>query len=270
MATEHTQRQYDSPGQFQTRTQNVDSCDCPIHAGGGHGPFTAPLGLGFADDIGIRPLSKPTAEAIYQSHHSYMDGELHPACLSHHGLTYQGALTGAITYRFPLCSKKRLYLDAHGQPVLDPDCRDPDTIADLPDGVRQRARELAQFRPGNQPVESTVINGGTMVEAHRICLGVRMPNLASCGLAHSQEAFFQSEACPADINYLVTYVRADYPASMIKALRDKGWRYVGWSAPRQAGNRDNKRIRDRYKWVFICPIRALVREKRQTALAEWE
>jgi len=198
-----------------------------------------------------------------------MDGELHPACLSHHGITYQTALTGAITYRFPLCSRKRLHFDARGQPVLAPEYQKSENIDELPDGVCGRARELAEFRADDCPVESVVVSGDTLVEVHRICLAVRMPNLASCGLARSQQTFFRSDDCPDSVNYLVTYVRADYPASMIKALRGKGWRYIGWSKPRQASNRDNKQIRSRFKWVFLCPIRTRIQNNQQTTLHDW-
>jgi len=64
----------------------------------------------------------------------------------------------------------------------------------------------------------------------------------------------------------VPVVRADYQASMIRALQDKGWTCTGWSEPSQAGNRVDTQIRDRYKWRFLCPVK---RVHTQAALSEW-
>ena len=42
----------------------------PIHQDGN--PFTAPLGLPFADHVHVEPIPARTAEAIYTTHHSYI------------------------------------------------------------------------------------------------------------------------------------------------------------------------------------------------------
>jgi hypothetical protein len=97
-------------------------------------------------------------------------------------------------------------------------------------------------------------SGDEIVEAARICLGVRMPNLASAALAASQERFVRDHAARRGIDVLLTFVRADYDGSMIRALRDKGWTCTGRTDPGQAGNRPEKEIRDRPKWRFLCEI----------------
>lgn len=101
---------------------------------------------------------------------------------------------------------------------------------------------------------TTVVSGETIIKAARVCLGVRMANLTSATLAQSQERFVQSPACEDDVRYLLTFIRADYDGTMIGALRDKGWICTGWTKPSQAGNREEKTIRERYKWRFLCPI----------------
>jgi hypothetical protein len=178
-----------------------------------------------------------------------MTGDLHPANLAHHGVKYQDTLLGAITYRFPLLSKKRLYFDDSGTIIPEP-LTDAD-FASLPDELESRARELITCTSEGDVAQSTVVQGDRIVSADRICLAERMPNLASAGLAASQDQFFHSKQCPDQVKYLITFVRADYRGSMIRALKGKGWRCVGWTRPQQASNREDKPIRDRYKWVFM-------------------
>jgi len=96
--------------------------------------------------------------------------------------------------------------------------------------------------------------GDEIVEAARICLGVRMPNLASAALATSQERFVRDHARRRGVALLLTFVRADYDGAMIRALRDKGWERTGKTTPSQAGNRPAKAIRERAKWRFLCPV----------------
>jgi len=97
-------------------------------------------------------------------------------------------------------------------------------------------------------------SGDEIVEAARICLGVRMPNLASAALAASQERFVRDHARRRGVALLLTFVRADYDGAMIRALRDKGWELAGKTTPSQAGNRPEKAIRERAKWRFLCPV----------------
>jgi hypothetical protein len=106
------------------------------------------------------------------------------------------------------------------------------------------------------------------MSASRICIGVDMPNLASAALACAQERYVQDHADEEDTKYLQTFVRADFQASMIRALRDKGWTCVGVTEPSQASNRKETAIRDSYKWDFICPVET-VREQAQQRLDEF-
>jgi hypothetical protein len=94
----------------------------------------------------------------------------------------------------------------------------------------------------------------------------RDANLAAPVFLASQEQFVQSVACSDDTDFLLTFVRADYQASMIRALRDKGWTCTGWSKPSQAANRPDTQIRDRYKWRFLCPVDHI---HTQAGLSEW-
>jgi hypothetical protein len=109
--------------------------------------------------------------------------------------------------------------------------------------------------------------GDEIVEAARICLGVRMPNLASAALATSQERFVRDHTRRRGVALLLTFVRADYDGAMIRALRDKGWERAGKTTPSQAGNRPAKAIRERAKWQFLCPIVGDAGE--QTRLGQW-
>lgn len=247
---------------FQHRPSD-GKCGCPIHRNRTMPPFTAPLGLRFGNDVSIKPISQEQAEDIYEAHHGYMTSDLHPANFVHHGLYYQDLL-GAITYRFPFFSKKKLFFDHRGAIQSKPYTEDD--FEGLPDRLEPRARSLLGGVSEDDVGHTEVLSGDKFVEANRICIGERMPNLASCSLARSQEYFVESPECPEGIEYLITYVVADFEGSMIKALRGKGWRCVGWSEPRQAGNRDHKEIRDHYKWVFVCPVSKVYE---QMGLSEW-
>ena len=80
-------------------TRASGGCDCPIHRDSD--PPTAPLGLRFAERVQIETIPRHVAGAIYEAHHSYMDS-VPLTNLVHHGLSYQGQLMGAITWRHPL------------------------------------------------------------------------------------------------------------------------------------------------------------------------
>ncbi|KAA9404603.1 hypothetical protein EGO51_19080 [Haloarcula hispanica] len=235
--------------------QPAASCSCPIHED--VQPFTAPLGIRFADHIDIAPLARETAAAVYESHHSYMDS-LPSVNLAHHGVYFQGALVGAITWRYPLISRKRIRYGVDGQ--LRPEPLDVD---DLPASLRPTARRVLPST--DEPVvDSEVISGDSLVEAARICMGVRMPNLASAALARSQERFLQAD--DRDTRFLLTWVRSDYDGAMVRALQDKGWTCTGYREPGQASNREDKPIRERYKWRFLCPVDTA---REQSTLARW-
>lgn len=239
-------------------------CNCPIHRNQTIPPFTAPLGLPFSNDVSIKPISQEQAEEVYEAHHGYMNGNLHPANLAHHGLYYQDLL-GAITYRYPFFSKKKLHFDSNGD--LQPRPYTEQDFESLPGDIEPRARSLLAGVTDSDIDHTEVLSGDQFVEANRICIGERMPNLASCSLARSQEYFVESPDCPDGIEYLITYVVADFEGSMIKALRGKGWTCIGWSEPSRAGNREHKTIRDHYKWVFVCPVSKVYE---QMNLSEWK
>lgn len=242
-------------------------CTCPIHRNRERDPFTAPLGLPFADHVHVAPITRERAADIYDAHHSYMDSC--PAVnLAHHGLYYQGELMGAITWRFPLISRKAVRVTDDGDPVPA-----PIDIDALPDPIQPTARRiLPPAATADTPQgDRQVFTGTAFVEAARICLGVRMPNLASAALARSQERVVH-DVLPeqdADVDFLLTFVRADYDAAMIRALRDKGWTCVGASPPSQASNRDETAIRNRWKWQFLCPIADVPPPTRQAALDQF-
>lgn len=244
-----------------------DRCNCPIHREqeGERDPVTAPLGQRFADRVGVRPISRERAGEIYAAHHAYMS-DVPQRNIEHHGLYYQGQLMGAITYRYPLLSRKRLRFDADGDLLPE-----PHTGADyeaLPETVRGTAEEIVPKVDQETVGHSMVLQGDRFIEAARICLGVRMPNLASAALARSQELIASNPEVDADSDYLLTFVRTDYSGSMVRALQDKGWLCTGWTTPKQASNREDKPIRERHKWRFICPVDQAWSDD-QADLQEW-
>lgn len=246
--------------------EGTERCSCPIHRARDREPFTAPLGLPFADHVDTVPISRKRAADIYAAHHGYMD-DVPSVNLAHHGLRYQRNLLGAITYRYPLLRHKRLYLDADGRPLPEPMSADA-IKRQLPERLHRTALESLSLARSTEAtvVEQPVVDGDRFIEAARICLGVRMANFASAALARSQERFVSGPNCEG-VDYLLTFVRADFDGAMIRALRDKGWSCVGWTRPSQASNREDRPIRERYKWVFVCPVAALTCE--QAALGRW-
>lgn len=241
---------------FQHRGRTAPAaCSCPIHAGRDRDPFTAPLGLPFSDHVTVTRIDRSTAAQVYAAHHGYMP-DVPDVNLAHHGLHYQDALVGAITYRYPLLSRKRLRFDESGRLVpasIEDDRLVPGGTAldDLPDPVTRTAGRVAASSP-RAVARSEVVPGDAIVEAARVCLGVRMPNLASATLARSQEVFARRHA-PDGVRFLLSFVRADYTGAMIRALQDKGWTPTNLTRPRPAGNREHTPIRDRHKWCFVCP-----------------
>jgi hypothetical protein len=211
---------------FQYQPRSAD-CSCPIHRNRDREPFTAPLGLSFADDVSASPITAEAAGSIYDAHHAYIS-TLPAVNIDHHGLYFQGQLVGAITYRTPLGTRK-LFFDDDDRLLARP--RSELDIESLPAGLRPTARSIVPCVEETAVTSTDVVGGREIVEVARICIGVDMPNLASAALAASQEHFVQSDACSDDTDYLLTFVRADYQASMVRALRDKGWTCTGWSEP---------------------------------------
>lgn len=250
-------------GAFQHK-QMDGNCTCPIHRDGNISPFTAPLGMEFADEVWAEPITKQRAEEIYDAHHGYMSGDLHNATCANHGLYYQSNLMGAVTWRLPPFSRKSMNFDEEGN--LVPEYYSDQKLDDLPKAIRQRAKNLFGEVEKEDIHESRVMIGDEVVEANRVCLGERMANLASCAMARSQEFFVQSEACDSKVDFLITYVRADFNGSMIKALRDKGWTAISITPPSTPGNRETKEIHKHYKWCFACPVSKVME---QSELAQW-
>jgi len=95
------------------------------------------------------------------------------------------------------------------------------------------------------------ISGAKIVEVARVCIGVDMPNLASCGLKHSQDKFIKGYASTNGIKLLLTFVREGYEGSMIKALKGTGWKFDGERTTSQPSNRESAEIHDYKKdrWV---------------------
>jgi hypothetical protein len=251
---------------FHHSPPDTEDCNCPIHRNRTHRPFTAPLGMGFADQVSVEPIRRSAAVDVYNCHHSYMDGDsLHPASDWHHGIYYRDQLLGAITYGYSLASRKNLYFDDDGKLLPEPLSK-TDIRRDLPEQYHSRAFELFDLIDEEEIAECRTVVGNKIVSAERICLAEQMPNLASAGLARSQEAFYRSHDCPTEAEYLSTYVLADFPGSMIRALRDKGWRLVSYTEGKPPSNRQTYEIHHRPKWCFICPIEQIVE---QCTLSEW-
>lgn len=129
--------------------------------------------------------------------------------------------------------------------------------------MRPNARRITPTPDTDDP-RREVVSGGRIAEAARMCIGVDFPNLASASLARSMEAFAQEYA--ADYDYLLTFVRADYDGAMIRALRDKGWLFFTAAEPSQASNREDRAIRQEYKWQFLC---RLPETTNQTDITDW-
>lgn len=170
-----------------------------------------PKGIDFSDRVTVESIKPHVAEEIYLAHHSYM-GKVHQSNIAHHGIMFDGELAGAITYRYPLGNKW----------------------------------DLSQYFD----VDEMVV-GDKIVEVNRICIGIPMQNLASCGLAASQEQFIQDEASKRGFEYLLTFIRVDHIGTMLKALVTKGWTYCGVSEAKPAGNREKREINesDKYRWL---------------------
>ncbi|WP_152422257.1 hypothetical protein [Haloarcula marismortui] len=176
---------------------------------------------------------------------------MHPSNICHCGIFYQDQLMGAVTIRAPLGRRRRLDWDSEGSVVPRP-AGELD-LSSLPSPVSDRAQRFID-PPKEEEIASSAVLGGTeIMELNRICIGVDMPNLASAGVARCQEQFLDSDSCPEDIRYFMTMVRADFDASMIRALRGKGWTLRSVSTPSEPGNRESKDIHDEYKWVWVCP-----------------
>lgn len=205
---------------------DASTCDCPVHSDGN--PATVPLGIQFSDRLTVQELTLNEVNEIYQEHHAYMD-EVHDACLAHHGVYFDGDLVMAVTYRYPLMSRFKVWAGPdHGQVH-----RDDSLGADRGD-------------------TKSVIAGDRIIEINRVCVVADMANLASAGLCASQEHFLANRGAEEQPDLLLTFVRCDHTGSMIRALADKGWTQAGISSPRASGNREETDINtwDKQRWLF--------------------
>jgi hypothetical protein len=243
--------------------EQESGCPCPVHRQQQSGPFTAPLGMGFADEVSVETISAQRAEAIYEHHHSYKD-TVPDVNVTHHGLKYQSNLVGAITWRFGLGGVRAVRWDENDDLLARP--KSSSDYDELPAECRQTARCIVPDVDEEDIETREVRSGDDFLTAARICLAVRMPNLASAALARSQEKVVADYCESNDVSFLITFVRGDFTGAMIRALRDKGWTCTGWASPSEASNRDPLPIRDRFKWRFVCPVKT-VRE--QSTLTDW-
>jgi len=99
--------------------------------------------------------------------------------------------------------------------------------------------------------EMNGIDGSNIVEVARVCVGVDMPNLASCGMNKSQDKFTREYATQNGIKVLLTFVREGYEGHMIKALKDTGWEFDGTRETSQPSNRETAEIHDydKDRWI---------------------
>jgi hypothetical protein len=92
------------------------------------------------------------------------------------------------------------------------------------------------------------------IEVARVTIANDTPNLASCAMAKSQDEFKQSYAKDNGIGLLVTYVREGWEGTMFKAIKGKGWQFDGVSTGHQAGNRQEREIRNYDKDRWVCEL----------------
>jgi len=95
-----------------------------------------------------------------------------------------------------------------------------------------------------------------IMEVARVCIGLEMPNLASCAMATAQDEFL--DEYDGDLSLLITYIHGDYDGTMFRALRGKGWEFDGVSEGRDRGpHRGQSEVYDIYttdKERWVCEI----------------
>lgn len=209
---------------LNTTSGNADGCNCPIHENGD--PHTYPKGWEFEHRVHVEPIPEEVAGEIYEAHHSYApetpnitwdDGN--------HGIFLDNQLVGAISYNYHIINKLKLYVDENGNFHRD-DSRGTDD-------------------------QKHILMGNRFGHVARICIGVNMPNLASCALSKSQE--YLVENTEQDIDFLLTFIRNDHVGSMLKALIDKGWQLTGFTrSSTGSGNREEKEIHSwsKQRWLY--------------------
>ena len=208
--------------QQQLYDPSSTECNCPIHINGD--PATIPLGIEFGHRVTVDEIEHDVAAEIYASHHSYRP-DTPETNIVHHGIYFDGDLVGAITWRQPLLNGPKYGIHPNGQLTRDYD----------------------------EAVDTFISDAGGYMEASRICIGVRFQNLASCGLARSMELFLDDHAERLGGKWLLTYIREDHVGSMLKALYDKGWQWVGMTRPKAPpSNREQEDIHKwrKQRWVF--------------------
>lgn len=106
-----------------------------------------------------------------------------------------------------------------------------------------------------------------MVEVARVCVGVDIPNLASCMLAKSQDRFLARWGVVHGVELLISMVRSDYEGSMFAGLEGKGWQHLREARSGRSGNRDYTGIEDEDKELWVCPVER-DRQHQQATLVE--
>lgn len=120
---------------------------------------------------------------------------------------------------------------------------DDDLVGAVTYGPLRSTSEIAGFGPDEY------------VEVSRVCVAVPMPNLASAGMAASQDRFVRDVARPEGIRLLVSYVVEGYEGSMFAALRGKGWRFDEHRPPSNpSGNRAARPIHRLAKDRWVCEL----------------
>lgn len=120
---------------------------------------------------------------------------------------------------------------------------DGDLVGAVTYGPLRSTSEIAGYSPDEY------------VEVSRVCVAVPMPNLASAGMAASQDRFVRDVARPDGIRLLVSYVVEGYEGSMFAALRGKGWREDERRPPSNpSGNRAARPIHQMAKTRWVCEL----------------
>lgn len=227
-----TVSQYDQQQRSLAQQYGTQSnCQCPVHRDGE--PGTVPLGIQFSERLDVRPIDQADANEIYENHHSYM-GETHSANLAHHGVYVDDKLVVAMTYRYPLMSKFKVYTGPNGAVYRD------------------------DSRASREGATKHIVAGDELIEINRICVAVGMQNLASAAMSASVNYFLEHTGAEYEPSFLITYIREDHSGSMLKALQDDSphvglhtWQTAGTSVPRTSGNREETEINqwEKQRWI---------------------
>lgn len=113
------------------------------------------------------------------------------------------------------------------------------------------------------------VNHTNIVSVSRVVIVPDTSNLASCGMARSQELFEMNTAIEYDTELLITWVIEGKKGSMFSALKGLGWECRGTrdGQGQQPSSRPNKDIYMEKKARWICPIEP--EEKKEVSAMDW-